>query len=77
MVPRVLPAHEGRTVLLRAVHQLQMSVAAYKHYSSYTYEEPHGCAEAGCHESVEGLDWGDLDGVVWVRRVFGRAHADS
>lgn len=42
-----------------------------------TYEKPHGCAEASRHESVEGSHRVDVDGVVRVRAIFGRTHADS
>ena len=39
-----------------------------------TYEEPHGGAEAGGHESVERADGVDLDGVVRHLSVLGRTH---
>jgi hypothetical protein len=39
-----------------------------------TYEEPHGGAEAGSHESVERADGVDLDGVVRHLCVLGRTH---
>lgn len=61
MLPWMPPAQENRAVLLRAVHQ----------------EEPHGGAKASCHEAVQRPDGVDVNGVVCVRRIFGRAHAGS
>jgi hypothetical protein len=75
MVPWVLPAQQGGTVLLRTVHQLRELALALARPKLYTYKEPHGCAEAGRHEPVERADGVDVDGVVRVRSVFGRTHA--
>jgi hypothetical protein len=77
MIPGVLPAHQSRAVLLRAVHQLPLLASSIACADATTYEEPHGCAEAGCHETVERSDRVDVNGVVWVRRIFGRTHAGS
>ena len=77
MIPWVLPAEESWSVLLRAVHQLPLLALCHLLSVPSTYEEPHGGAEAGSHESVKRSDWVDVDGVVWVRRIFGRAHAGS
>lgn len=74
VVPGVLPAKQGRTVLLRAVHQLCLLAFAQPSASLPTYEEPHGGAEAGGHESVERADGVDLDGVVRHLCVLGRTH---
>jgi len=52
MVPWVLPAEERWTVLLRAVHQLPLLAQCHVQFVCSTYEEPHGGAEAGGHESV-------------------------
>jgi hypothetical protein len=41
MVPRVLPAHKSRTILLRAVHQLCWSALPPSRCNMNTYEEPH------------------------------------
>jgi hypothetical protein len=77
MIPWVLPAHQSRAVLLRAVHQLSLLASSVTDAGAATYEEPHGCAETGCHESIERSDRVDVNGVVWVRRIFGRTHAGS
>lgn len=64
------PAKEDWSILLRAVHQLLSSARLYLYLQIFTYEEPHGCAETGGHESVERPDWVDVDGVgalrLWV-----------
>jgi len=52
MIPRVLPAEERWAVLLRAVHQLPLLALCHHQSILFTYEEPHGGAEAGGHESV-------------------------
>jgi hypothetical protein len=77
MLPWVLPAQQCRSVLLRAVHQLRWSVLSLACHTFRTYEEPHRCAKAGRHESVERSDGVDVDGVVRVGSVFGRTHAGS
>ena len=75
MVPRVLPAQKRWSVLLRAVHQLPLLAPCVPVSIDTTYEEPHGGAEAGSHESVQRSDRVDVDGVVRHLRIFGRAHA--
>lgn len=74
VVPGVLPAEESRSILLRAVHQLPFVSIGATGASFPTYEEPHGGAEAGGHESVERADGVDLDGVVRHLSVLGRTH---
>lgn len=75
VVPRVLPAQKRWSVLLRAVHQLPLLAPCVPASIDTTYEEPHGGAEAGSHESVQRSDRVDVDGVVRHLRIFGRAHA--
>jgi hypothetical protein len=41
----------------------------------HTYEKPHGGTEGRGHEAVQRADGVDVDGVVWERRVLGRAHS--
>src|SRR5690242_1869435 len=75
VVPGVLPAQQGRAVLLRTVHQLHLLARRGRsELSSVTYKEPHGGAEAGGHESVQRADGVDLDGVVRHLCVLGRTH---
>jgi len=46
----------GRTAASRSAPSHHLSVG-------YTYEEPHGRAQAGCHIPVEGSCWVDVDGM--------------
>ena len=77
MVPRVLPAQEGGSVLLRAVHQLPVISAFSRAYGASTYEEPHGCAEAGGKEAVQRTRGVDVDGVRAVELRTWGTHGGS
>ena len=56
VIPRVLPAQQGRAVLLGSVHKLKeravISIILGFTTGGKTYEEPHAGAQARCAEAV-------------------------
>jgi hypothetical protein len=65
VVPRVLPAEEGRAILLGPVHELQthgVSTITPKQ-SKETHEEPHASTQCSRSEAVEWSDRVDVDRV--------------
>lgn len=64
MVPRVLQAQEGGAVVSHSVEELDSrQFLSGTVDAGFAYEEPHGCAQACRHESVEGSRGVDVDGV--------------
>jgi hypothetical protein len=72
VVPRMLPAEQGRTILLGPVHELQMNHVSSNSLkiSRETHEEPHASAQCSRREAVE------RSNRVDVNRVGGCARHD-